>query len=55
MATTKKTAAKKPTSRKKPAAPELEFKDGYWWIISGTKRVNAGRNKRYAENLMAQQ
>lgn len=49
---------RKSTTKKKAAAkiaPELVHEDGYWWIISGTKRINVGRNKRYAENLLAEQ
>ena len=53
---TKKAAAKKPAARKKTVkvAPELVHEDGFWWIVSGTKRINAGRNQRYAENMMAE-
>lgn len=39
----------------KKQPPELVFEDGYYWIVSGTKRLNAGRNQRYAEKLLAEQ
>ena len=42
-------------SKREKVKPELVYEDGYWWIISGTKRINVGRNKRYAENLLAEQ
>jgi hypothetical protein len=55
-------AAKKATAEKKPAAktasakktePTLEFReDGFWWIVDGKKETNAGRSKRYAQNMM---
>ncbi len=55
MATAKKTTAKK-TAAKKPAAPKvppvLEFEDGFYWIVSGNKRLNAGRSQRYAQNML---
>ena len=51
MAKARKAPAKK-TAKKEP---ELVYEDGFWWIVSGTDRVNAGRNKRYAENMMAAQ
>ena len=51
MAGKRKAPAKKRTTAK--AEPELIFEDGYYWIVSGTKRLNAGRNQRYAEQLMA--
>ena len=35
--------------------PELLFEDGYYWIVAGTKRLNAGRNQRYAERMLAEQ
>ena len=44
---------KKRTTAK--AEPELIFEDGYYWIVAGTKRLNAGRNQRYAENKLAEQ
>ncbi len=44
------------TAEKKPAAknsePELVYDEGYWWIVKGTKRLNAGRSERYAQKLM---
>ena len=32
---------------------ELVFEDGYYWIVQGTKRLNVGRNKRVAEQMLA--
>lgn len=46
---------KAPAKKTAKAAPELVHEEGYWWIVSGTKRLNAGRNKRYAENMLAEQ
>ncbi len=39
---------------KKPAAPKpvLVFDQGYWWIVSGTKRLNVGRSKTYANKML---
>jgi hypothetical protein len=54
MATAKKAPAKK-TAAKKPAPkvpPVLEFEDGFYWIVSGNKRLNAGRSQRYAQNML---
>ena len=48
----KRTAATKKAAK---AEPQLVYEEGYWWIVSGTKRLNAGRNQRYAENMMAEQ
>lgn len=53
MAGKRKAAAKKPAAKK--VEPELVFEDGYYWIVAGTKRLNAGRNQRYAENMLAEQ
>ena len=52
MATTKK----KPATAKRTAkaTPELVYEEGYWWIVKGNVRVNAGRSERYARNLMAE-
>jgi hypothetical protein len=33
-------------------APELKYEEGYWYIIDGTKRVNVGRNERYATRML---
>lgn len=43
-------AAKKTASK---PAPELVFENGYWWIVSGSKRLNVGRSKRYAEQYLS--
>lgn len=51
MAGKRKAPAKKAAAKK--VAPELVHEDGFWWIVSGTKRLNAGRNQRYAEQMMA--
>jgi hypothetical protein len=48
-------ARKRSSPAKKKAAkaePELVFEEGFWWIVSGTKRLNVGRNKKYAEQYM---
>jgi hypothetical protein len=47
---------KKTTAAKKPAAPKvapvLEEQDGQWYIVSGTKRLDVGRNKRRAQQYL---
>lgn len=48
-------AGKRKAPRQAKAEPELVFENGFWWIVSGTKRLNAGRNQRYAEKLLAEQ
>lgn len=48
-------ARKRAAAKKEKVEPELLFEDGYYWIVSGTKRLNVGRNQRYAENLLAEQ
>lgn len=49
------TKTKKKTSKvARKTAPELVHEDGYWWIVQGTKRLNAGRNERYAQQMMAE-
>ena len=50
----KRTAPAKKAAAKK-TEPELVFEEGYWWIVSGTTRLNAGRSKRYAERMLAEQ
>jgi hypothetical protein len=50
-------ARKRSSPAKKKAAkaqPELVYEEGFWWIVSGTKRLNAGRSKRYAEDMLAE-
>lgn len=32
----------------------LVWEDGYWWIVTGTKKENVGRSRRYAEKLLEQ-
>lgn len=39
---------------KKKADPVLVFEDGHYWIVIGKKKIDAGRSRRYAENLLAQ-
>ncbi len=39
-------------SKREKVKPELVHEDGYWWIISGTKRLNVGRNEKYAQRLL---
>jgi hypothetical protein len=43
---------KAPAKKQAKAEPELVFEEGYWWIVSGTKRVNVGRSERYAATLL---
>jgi hypothetical protein len=45
---------KAPAKKQAKAVPELVFEEGYWWIVSGTKRLNVGRNRRYAEQMLAE-
>ena len=52
MAGKRKVPAK--TTEKKKTEPTLDWKDGYWWWVDGNKRENLGRNKRYAEQLLAE-
>jgi hypothetical protein len=54
-----KTAAKKSgNGRRKTAAkkvaPELVQEDGQWYILSGNKRLDVGRNERYAQRMLAE-
>ena len=51
MAGKRKEPAKKPAPKKVP--PELVEEFGHWYIVSGTKRLDVGRNKRYAEKMLA--
>jgi hypothetical protein len=44
---------KAPAKTKAKAVPTLVFEEGFWWIVKGTTRLNAGRNRRYAENMLA--
>lgn len=53
MARKRSTPANRTRTRR--TNPELVQEEGYWWIVQGTKRINAGRNRRYAEQLLAQQ
>ena len=48
---TKTTAKKKPRAKK--TEPELIFENGQYWIVQGTKRLDVGRNQRYAEKMLA--
>jgi hypothetical protein len=50
MMATKTKAKAKP--RAKTTQPELMFEEGQWWIVQGTKRIDAGRNERYARRMM---
>jgi hypothetical protein len=49
---------KKPAAAKKPAAkkvaPELVQEEGQWYIVSGNKRLDVGRNERYAQRMLAE-
>lgn len=53
MATTKKKPAAKKKAAPKKVAPELVHEDGQWYIISGTKRLDVGRNERLARSILA--
>lgn len=46
--------ARKRTPKAAKVEPELLFEDGYYWIVSKTKRLNVGRNQRYAEKMLAE-
>jgi hypothetical protein len=46
---------KAPAKKQAKVEPELLFEDGYYWIVSGTKRLNVGRSHRYAKNMLAEQ
>ena len=46
----KRTTPTKLAAKKVP--PELVHEQGFWWIVSGTKRVNVGRNQKYAQRLL---
>lgn len=46
---------RKAPAKKAKVAPELVYEEGFWWIVSGTKRLNAGRSERYARNMLAEQ
>jgi hypothetical protein len=56
MMATKQTAKKTTAKRKKPekVAPELIQEDGQWYIVSGNKRLDVGRNERYAQRILAE-
>ena len=44
--------------RKAPAKPDREepyYEDGFWWGTLNGKLTNLGRNKKYAERLLAGQ
>ena len=44
---TKKTATKK-------VEPILVFEDGQYYIVKGKSKVDVGRNRRYAERMLAE-
>jgi len=50
MAGTRKKPAAKPAEKK--VAPELVLEDGQYYIVSGTKRLDVGRNERYAQRML---
>ena len=43
----------RPRKKKEATEPTLVWEDGYWWIVTGSKRENVGRSRRYAEKLLA--
>jgi hypothetical protein len=47
----RKRAAAKKTEKQEPT---LVWEAGYWWIVDGKSRENAGRSRRYAEKLLAE-
>jgi hypothetical protein len=46
----KRTTPAKPAAKKVP--PALVHEQGFWWIVAGTKRLNVGRNQKYAQRLL---
>ena len=38
----------------KKTDPTLLWEDGFWWLVTGSKKENVGRSRRYAENVLAQ-
>jgi hypothetical protein len=49
------TKAKTGNGRRKQAKkvpPELVEEDGQFYIVSGTKRLDVGRNERYAKKML---
>jgi hypothetical protein len=54
----KKTTAKSGNGRRKrtvaKVAPELIQEDGQWYVVSGNKRLDVGRNERYAQRMLAE-
>lgn len=55
MATKQQPKKKAANGRRKKVTPELVHEEGYWWIVAGTKRINAGRSERYARDYMEQE
>jgi len=45
-------AAKKSATKKKP--PSLVFEEGTYFIVNGKSKIDVGRNRRYAERLLAE-
>ena len=50
MARKRTTPASKPAAKK--TLPELVHEQGFWWIVAGAKRLNVGRNQKYAQRLL---
>ena len=46
-------AGKRKTPAKK-AAPTLVYEGTQWYIVDGKKKIDVGRNQRYAEQLLAE-
>jgi hypothetical protein len=42
---------KSPTAKKVP--PVLVHENGHWFIVSGNKRLDVGRNERFARRMLA--
>ena len=44
---------RKAPAKPKKTEPELVFENGQYWIVQGTKRLDVGRSKRFAEKMLA--
>jgi len=44
---------RKAPAKAKTTKPELVFDEGHYWIVQGTKRLDVGRSKRFAEKMLA--
>lgn len=46
--------AKGKTTVRKNTEPKLVFEDGQYYIVKGKSKVDVGRNRRYAERMLAE-